>query len=168
MYFPEKAQAAVEHFQSIFTEPEGCPKDDILEVLSLFPRSITNEMNEELTKVIMEEEIQQVLHSFQNRKIPSPDGFTLEFFIGFYGKIKEDILAVVKEYWKSRKVLGSFNSTFITPIPKKHKTKTFDDFMPIACCNMIYKVIAKMISQRVKPVMSKIISEEQFGFLHNR
>ena len=76
-------------------------------------------MNEELTKNIMEEEIQQVLHSFQKGKIPRPDGFTLEFFLGFYDKIKEDILEVVKEYQISGKVLGRFNSTFISLIPKK-------------------------------------------------
>ena len=54
-------------------------------------------MNEELTKEIMEEEIQQVLHSFQKGKSLGLDGFTLEFFLGFYDKIKEDLLAVFKE-----------------------------------------------------------------------
>ena len=61
-------------------------------------------MNEELTKHIMEEEIKKVLHSFQKEKIPRHDSFTLDFFLGFYEKIKEDILAVVKESWESRKV----------------------------------------------------------------
>ena len=44
--FPEKTQAVIDHFQSIFTKPEGCPIIDILEVIGLFPRIITTEMNE--------------------------------------------------------------------------------------------------------------------------
>ena len=75
-------------------------------------------MNEELTKEITKDDIQQVLHSFQKGKSPGPNGFTLEFFLGFYDKIKEDILEVVKESQKSGKVLGSVNSTFITLISK--------------------------------------------------
>ena len=115
-------------------------------------------MNEELTKDIMEEEIQKVLHSFQKGKSLGPDGFTLEFFLGFYDKIKEDILEVVKEYRKVGKVLGSLFPTFITLIPKKNKTETFEYFRPISCCNMIYKIIAKVIAQRIKPILSKVIS----------
>ena len=115
----DKVEVGVDFFQNIFKELEGCPIQEILEVLGFFPRMITEEMNEELTKEIYEEEISHILHTFQKGKIPRPDGFTLEFFIGFYDKIKEDLLVVVKESRKSGKVLGRFNSTFITLIPKK-------------------------------------------------
>ena len=42
--FEEKTQAAVEHFQGLFKEPEGCPIAEILEVLDMFSRAITEEM----------------------------------------------------------------------------------------------------------------------------
>ena len=88
----------------------------MLEVLDLFPRVITEEMDDGITKDILEEEITQVLHSFQKGKSPGPNGFTLEFFLGIYDLIKKDILAVVQESRKSRKVLGSMNNTFIALI----------------------------------------------------
>ena len=75
---------------------------------------------------------------------------------------------MVQESRKSGKVLGSMNNTFIALIPKKHKCEAFEDYIPISCCNMIYKVIAKIIAQRIKPILSKVITEEQFGFLQNR
>ena len=87
-----------------------------------------------------------MLHSFQKGKIPGPNGFTLEFFLGFYENIKEDILEIVKESRKSGMVLGSMNATFLVLIPKKQKAKAFEYFRPISCCNMIDKVIAKVIS----------------------
>ena len=52
--FEEKADVGVAYFQKILKEPEGCPIQEILEVLGLFPRMITDEMNEELTKEITE------------------------------------------------------------------------------------------------------------------
>ena len=48
--FLDKVQSAVDHFRTIFTEPEGFPITKIMEVIRLFPRLITDEMNEELTK----------------------------------------------------------------------------------------------------------------------
>ena len=96
------------------------------------------------------------------------DGFTVEFYIGFYDLIKKDILEVVRESQESGKVLGSLNSTFLSLIPKKQKPHSFDEFRPISCCNMIYKIIAKVLALRLKPVLSEIITEEQFGFLNNR
>ena len=49
-------------------------------------------MNEELTKEIPEEEINYTLHSFQKGKIHGLDGFTLEFYLGFYEMMKKDLL----------------------------------------------------------------------------
>ena len=95
--FEEKSKVVVEHFHKLFKEPVGCPIGEMLEVLNLFPRAITEEMNDELTKDILEEEITQVLHSFQRGKSPGLDCFTLDFFLWFYGLIKKDILAVVHE-----------------------------------------------------------------------
>ena len=82
--------------------------------------------------------------------------------------MKNDILEVVRESQESGKVLGSINSTFLSLIPKKQKPQTFEDFRPISCCNMIYKIIAKVLALRLKAMLSDIISEEQFGFLNNR
>ena len=60
------------------------------------------------------------------------------------------------------------NSTFLALIPKKQKLTDFGDFIPISCCNVVYKLIAKIIAQRMKSILSQIILEEQFGFLFNR
>lgn len=77
-------------------------------------------------------------------------------------------MKLVKESQSSKKVLRAINSTFIPLIPKKHKYESFDDFRPILYCNMVYKIIAKTIAHRMKPTLSKIIYEEQFGFLFTR
>ena len=64
-------------------------------------------------------------------------------------------------------VAPSLNSTFIALIPKKDKPLSFVDFRPISPCNLVYKLISKIIDVIFKPFLDSHISREQFGFLKN-
>jgi hypothetical protein len=66
------------------------------------------------------------------------------------------------------KILGSINSTFLVLIPKQHQPLAFSDFRPISLCNLIYKIISKVISNRIKPILLRCISAEQLGFIKGR
>ena len=57
-------------------------------------------MQQDLMQDVTEEELNKILSTFQRGKSPSPDGFTLEFFLGFYDLIKDDLLKVVRESHK--------------------------------------------------------------------
>lgn len=91
----------------------------------------------------------------------------MELFLTFFYIMGPDILFVVEES-RSSLVTGAINSTFLTLIPKCSHPKGFNDFRPISLCKLIYEVIAKIIEVRLKPNLSKYISKEQFGFLHDR
>jgi hypothetical protein len=74
----------------------------------------------------------------------------------------------VEETRTSGRITGSINSTFIALILKSNKTQHFGDYMPISLCNLVYKVISKVITTKIKLVLSKFLSEEQLGFLGGR
>ena len=82
--------------------------------------------------------------------------------------MKEDPLKVVQQCQRVGKVLGALNSTFLALIPKKQNPSSFEEFKPISCCNVVYKIIEKIIAQRLNPILSEIITKEQFIFLFNR
>lgn len=90
------------------------------------------------------------MHSFQKDKSPGPAGWPIEFFLGFYDFFGEELLNVIEESRKAGFIHGPFNSTFIALIPKSAKPDSFDEFRPIALCNCIYKIISKVIAQRLK------------------
>lgn len=64
--------------------------------------------------------------------------------------------------------LASLNHTYIALIPKTGKPRKVIDFRPISLCNVIYRIIAKAIANRLKPILSKIISPTQSAFIPNR
>ena len=60
------------------------------------------------------------------------------------------------------------NCTLLTPIPKKEGVDDLESFHPIALCNVAYKIITKLISDRHKICLPIVISEEQGSFLAGR
>lgn len=131
----------------------------------LFPWFFDAEENVELMDEVTMEELKEVIHSFQKDKSPRPDGWSIEFYLGFFELLGEDLLEVVEKSRKSRVIHAPINSTFIALIPKVEKPEAFDDFRTISLCNCLYNIISKVISRRLKVVLSKKISEERFGFL---
>ena len=69
-----------------------------------------------------EEELDKIVYFFQKGKSPDPDGFTIEFYQGFFELLKEDLLKVVQESQRDRKVLGALYSTFLALVPKKQNS----------------------------------------------
>jgi hypothetical protein len=66
------------------------------------------------------------------------------------------------------KISGSLNATFLVLIPKTDNSLSFNDFRPISLCNLVYKLISKVIANRIKPFLGRSLSAEQLGFLKGR
>lgn len=75
---------------------------------------------------------------------------------------------MVQESLKNKQMLKSLNSTFLALIPKKEGANRMDQFRPIALCNVVYKIITKLIAKRLKPLLGALISTEQGGFVEGR
>eukprot|EP00253_Pinus_taeda_P016641 PITA_16641 len=112
--------------------------------------------------------IRSTLKWFKKDKSPGSDGWPVEFYIDFFDIIRLDLLGVVEESRSLGRIYAPLNSTFIALIPKTDSPTSFHDFHPISLCICLYKIIAKIIANRIKPILSKHISQEQFTFLHNR
>lgn len=133
-----------------------------------FPKFFTVEEGLEVCRPVSLDEIKEVLHHFGWEKSPCPDAWTVEFYIYFFDLLGDELQDMVEESRLTRKFTGALNSTFIYLIPKVEKLDTFQDFRSISLCNLAYKLIAKMILNRLKPCLGKWIKKEQSGFLESR
>ena len=79
-----------------------------------------------------------------------------------------DLLHVVNDSRQAGFIYRTFNATFIALIPKSDELVSLDEYRPISLSNCIYKIISKIISRKIKGVLSKLISCEQFRVLEGR
>jgi hypothetical protein len=91
---------------------------------------------------------------------PGLDGFTTYFFHHCWDLVREEVWEVVEESRVLGQVLPSINTTFLTLIPKEERVTNPKQFIPIALCNVIYKIITKVVANRLKPLLTHIISKE--------
>ena len=108
------------------------------------------------------------LKAFKKDRSPGPDGWPVEFYLHFFDLLSPFLLKSIDQTRISGFIPLSLNSTFLALIPKKDKPWTFVDFRPISLCNLLYKLIAKIIARRLKPFLDLGISQKQFGFLKDR
>ena len=62
-------------------------------------------------------------------------------------------------------VLESINTTFITLIPKIKNSKKVSNLKLISLCNIIYKLIAKVVANRLKKCLANSVPDSQSAFL---
>ena len=75
---------------------------------------------------------------------------------------------MIKGFQQKAKVGGSINSTFLALIPKEVNPTSFDHFRPISLCNASYKIPSKLLENIIKPLLEKLISSSQSGFVIGR
>ena len=79
--------------------------------------------------------------------------------------VKEEVVEIVEESRKKNGVLKDFNAMFLSLIPKETGAERPDKFRPIALCNVVYKIISKVIPNHLKTLLPSLIYLEQSGFV---
>ena len=115
-----------------------------------------------------EEEIHSALLELNGDKAPGPDGFTMAFWQTCWDFVKEEILEMFKEFYVQRSFAKSLNTTFLVLIPKKGGAEDLGDFRPISLLGGLYKLLAKVLANRLKKVLGKVVSEDQNAFMKGR
>eukprot|EP00253_Pinus_taeda_P031999 PITA_31999 len=161
-------QELLTYFKQVHHETQTDRTEAIDKIIKSIPKIITEEHNQMLLKLITLQEVEKAVQQLKEGKAPGPNGFTSNFFHNFWDLIKLEVWQVVEESRANRWMLPSMNATFITLIPKEAHSRTPDKFRPIALCNIIYKIVSKVIASRLKPLLPLLISPEQSGYVEGR
>ena len=111
------------------------------------------------------EEVVQVLKDVQGDKAPGPDGFTMAFFQTCWSVLEKDVMDFFGEVHKYCKFEKSLNTTFLSLIPKKVNATNIRDFQPISLIRSVYKLLSKVLANRLRLVLDGVISESQNLFV---
>ncbi|KAG7594282.1 Reverse transcriptase domain [Arabidopsis thaliana x Arabidopsis arenosa] len=121
-----------------------------------------------LEKEVTNEEVKKVLFSMPANKSPGPDGYTSEFFKSAWPLIENDFTVAIQSFFKKGFLPKGVNTTILALIPKKENAQVMKDYRPISCCNVLYKVISKILANRLKDLLPQIVSSNQSAIVKDR
>ena len=154
----------MQFYQSLYQEHETWrPTVDRLEF-----DSITTDENALLERKFDRDEIIQMVTDLQGDKAQGPDSFTMAFFQKCWAVIEADVMGFFDEVHTHGKFERSQNASFIALIPKKQNACNIRDFQPISLIGSVYKLLAKVLANRLKGVLDNLVSESQNAFVGGR
>jgi hypothetical protein len=121
-----------------------------------------------LERLFLEEEVVVALNQISGEKALGPDGFTLAFFHHCWDVVKKKVLDSIKEFYVHEDFERSLNSTFVVLIPKKVRASDVKDFRPISLTGSIYKIISKVLANKLREVLGSLLSPSQNAFIQSR
>ena len=156
---------AVSFFEDLYTTSHP---SRIHEVISSIPTRVTWDMNQQLIKEFTSEEVLMALQQMHPTKSPKPDDMSAIFYKKYWSIVGNDVTKMALNVLNSNMSMVEINKTNITLVPKvKHPSK-MSEFRPISLCNVAYKLIAKVLVNRLKAILPCIILENQSTFLFER
>ena len=126
------------------------------------------EMNDHLRQPFTKEEITEALGQMCPTKAPGPDGLPVVFYQKHWRSVSKGVINTCLHVLNGACTIAPLNHTFITLISKVEKPKKVNEFRPISLCNVIYRIVAKTIANRLKSVLHNVIDLFQSALIPNR
>ncbi|CAN1153049.1 LINE-1 retrotransposable element ORF2 protein [Linum perenne] len=163
--FDDIAEIAVNFYKKLLGQSTTVNVEDIPNIIK---RTLTPEQSDSLISDVSEEEIRKALISIADGKAPGPDGYNAYFFKHSWDIVKGDLFAAVRSFFSKSKMPGYVNSILLALIPKKFNAANMKDYRPIACCNVVYKIVSKVLANRLQAVLPSLINPAQTAFIKGR
>lgn len=124
----------------------SCNLHRVSEITEYMEIQLSIEDRRQLMQLMLDEEIRQTVFQIPADKSPRPDGFIGSFYHKYWDVVGKDIVDMVKAFWFSGRLLRKLNRTHLVLIPKVPNPRRMTQLRPISLCNVVYKVIAKLMT----------------------
>ncbi|KAL0003924.1 hypothetical protein SO802_011485 [Lithocarpus litseifolius] len=123
------------------------------ECLNTVHHRVTPGMIDILSSEYSAEEIKAVLFQMGPTKAPGPDGMNVLFYQKFWHIVGNNVITAVLDFLKTGNMQPEINYTHIVLIPRVKSPERMSKYRPISLCNVIYKVISKVLANRLKIIL---------------
>ena len=161
----EIAELFVQHFETLFTANESVESAPVLDKVTA---KLSRPMQNMLTEPYVAAEIHQALKQMHPTKAPGPDGMCALFYQKFWSIVGHDVEKKLLDILNNGGDIESLNHTYIALIPKKKICESPVDYRPISLCNVLFKIVSKVLANRLKRILPDVIDESQSGFVPGR
>ncbi|KAL3698101.1 hypothetical protein R1sor_012177 [Riccia sorocarpa] len=141
---------------------------DYTVALSHLTKSVTQQQDRQINTKPPEEEIDKVANLMKNDKSPGLDGFTTEMLLACWPFIRGDCIAMIHHFWDQGELLRDTRTAVIKLIPKTEIKELLKNWRPLSLMTLSYKLIAKIMAERLKKFLPQLVDPQQTGFIHGR
>ena len=121
-----------------------------------------------LSRAVDAEEIKRALFEIKGDKSPGPDGIPASFYQRCWNQVSGSFVKCIQQVFREKHFPPGMNTTYIALIPKVPNPDTVAKLRPISLCNVCYKVIIKIIVNRLRPMLKKLVGPNQASFCLGR
>ena len=118
-----------------------------------------------MVKLFSVEKVKIAVWDCDNYKCQVPDGITFGFIKDFWDILWDDVMRFLVEFHRNERLTKGINSTFIALIPKVESLQRLNDFRPISLVGSMYKILAKVLANRLRSIIGSVISDSQSSFV---
>ncbi|XP_031124288.1 uncharacterized protein LOC116026999 [Ipomoea triloba] len=154
----------VNYFADLFTAKGGECKG----VLEGLERRVTADQNNSLLREVTHDEVKGAIFAMHPDKSPGPDGLSPAFYQLHWDILGDEVVFFCHSFLVSGQLPASLSETHIALIPKVNNPELVSDFRSISLCNVLYRILAKVLANRFRTVLDSIISPSQSAFIPGR
>jgi len=129
---------------------------------------LTREEKIRLEEEISFQEIEEAIMKLAKGKSLGLDGIPNYFYQNMWSVIGEDLTRMIQIIFDKGRIPKEMNKSLIVLIPKKIDPKRVRDYRPISLLGGVYKIIAKILADRIRILITKLVHNNQTGFIHGR
>ncbi|KAM2244181.1 hypothetical protein ACFXTI_005278 [Malus domestica] len=137
-------------------------------ILDCIIPKVTEEMNATLSAPASADEIKLAALNMGGLKAPGLDGFQGIFYRSQWDIIAADVNKMIEDLMAGSLQPLRINATHLALIPKVPNPESVSHFRPISLCNFSYKILSKVLANRLKRFLPDLISSTQNAFVEGR
>ncbi|CAI5928559.1 unnamed protein product [Closterium sp. NIES-65] len=159
-------EAASEFYTELFSEPTSTTDSTFWTVAP--DRKLGDEQSQLLVEDWSEAEVKEALDGMAKGKSPGADRIPKEFFSQHWDSLGGDVLGFAKRFEETAVLPPAALEAVTVLLHKKGAKDQVQNYRPITLLNSTYKLVARVLANRMRKVLHKVISEEQYEFLPGR
>lgn len=153
----------VAYYRNLYTSTGT--SSDFAEICSVIPNIVSQEENASLIAIPEADGIKATVFSMDPHIAPGPDGFSGSFYQSCWDIVGADVVNSVQQFFSQGYLLPNMNSNFIVLILKEPGANEISKFRPIVLRNFIFKIIPKILADRLGKFIARILSPQQTTFI---
>lgn len=161
----EDIQSIVEeYFTELFNTTPGGRELTVREHVN----QVSDEQNAQIMGPVTMEEVKSAVFSMHPEKSPGIDGLNPGFYQAYWQIIGEDVTNFCQTFFNTGELPEGINRTLVCLIPKIKHPELMQDVRPISLCNVLIRILSKVMGNRLKSCLPGLISDRQSAFVEGR